>query len=44
VKKRCVALAYYWYGPKKGQPKRTVGVLYPDLGYVWTEEMDKEDY
>jgi hypothetical protein len=44
VKKRCVALAYYWYGPKKGQPKRTVGVLYPDLGYVWTEEMDKKDY
>ena len=44
VKKRCVALAYYWYGPKKGQPKRTVGVLYPDLGYVWTEEMDDEEY
>ena len=44
VKRRCVALAYYWYGPKKGQPKRTVGVLYPDLGYVWTEEMaDEED-
>ena len=43
VKRRCVALAYYWYGPKKGQPKRTVGVLYPDLGYVWTEEMDKEE-
>jgi len=44
VKRRCVALSYYWYGPKKGQPKRTVGVLYPDLGYVWTEEMaDEED-
>ena len=43
VKRRCVALAYHWYGPKKGQPKRIVGVLYPDLGYVWTEEMDKEE-
>ena len=43
VRRRCVALAYYWYGPKKGQAKRTVGVLYPDLGYVWTKEMDDEE-
>ena len=43
VKKRCVALAYHWYGPKKGQPKRSVGVLYPDLGFVWTKEMEQEE-
>jgi len=42
IRNRCVALAYYWYGPRKGQPKRDVGTLYPDLGLVWTQEMHEE--
>jgi len=37
---RCTALSYYWYGPKKGQPKRTPNTYYPDLGYTWTNEME----
>ena len=40
---RCVALAYYWYGPRKGEPKRDVGTFYPDLGLVWTQEMFDEE-
>jgi len=44
IRNRCVAMAYYWYGPKKGQPKRDVGTFYPDLGYVWTQEMLEEEY
>ena len=43
VRNRCVALAYYWYGPRKGQPKRDVGTFYPDLGLVWTQEMHDEE-
>ena len=43
IRNRCVALAYYWYGPKKGQPKRDVDTFYPDLGCVWTREMDNEE-
>ena len=39
----CKALGYYWYGPKKGLPKRDVHTYYPDLGVVWTKEMDEED-
>ena len=39
----CKAMGYYWYGPKKGQPKRDIGVYYPDLGVVWTKEMELED-
>lgn len=43
VRNRCVALGYYWYGPRKGQPKRDVGTFYPDLGLVWTQEMHEEE-
>ena len=43
IRNRCVALAYYWYGPRKGQPKRDVGTFYPDLGLVWTQEMHEEE-
>ena len=39
----CKALGYYWYGPKKGQPKRDVNTYYPDLGVVWTKEMEDDD-
>jgi hypothetical protein len=36
----CRGLAY----DTDGVPKRTVGVWYPDIGGVYTEEMEKEDY
>ena len=39
IKSSCKALAYYWYGPKKGEPKRDIDTFYPDLGCVWTKEM-----
>ena len=42
IRNRCHALAYYWYGPLKGEPKRNVGTFYPDLGLVWTQEMNDE--
>lgn len=35
----CVVMAYY----KDGTPKRSVGVFYPDIGEVYTEEMRRED-
>lgn len=38
VKTHCVAQAFY----PDGTPKRTVGVFYPDMGEVWTQEMDEE--
>ena len=41
--KRCVAQSYYWYGPKKGQPKFDVGTFYPMLGCVYTKEMFEEE-
>ena len=44
IRNRCVAMAYYWTGPRKGQPKRDVGTFYPDLGLVWTQEMLEEEY
>ena len=44
IRNRCVALAYYWYGPRKGQPKRDVGTFYPDMGCVYTQEMLEEEY
>jgi hypothetical protein len=44
VGRRCIAQAYYWYGPKKGQPKFEVGVFYPMLGAVYTQEMYNEDH
>lgn len=43
ITRRCIAQAYYWYGPKKGQPKFDVGVYYPMLGQVYTQEMYNED-
>jgi len=33
---KCVAMAYY----PDGTPKRTVGVFYPDIKAVWTNEME----
>jgi hypothetical protein len=38
VKTHCVAQAYY----PDGTAKRTVGVFYPEIGEVWTQEMDEE--
>ena len=38
VKTHCVAQAYY----SDGTPKRSVGVFYPEIGEVWTQEMDEE--
>lgn len=38
VSHRCVALAYH----KDGTPKRSVGVWYPDIGEVYTQEMALE--
>jgi hypothetical protein len=43
VRYRCTALAYYFDGPKKGEVKRDVGVYYPDMGYVYTQEMLEDD-
>ena len=33
-------MAYY----PDGTPKRNVGVWYPDIKMVWTNEMDESDY
>ena len=35
---KCTAMAY----DADGYAKRTVGVMYPDIGAVWTKEMDDE--
>ena len=43
IRGRCIALAYYWSGPRKGQPKRNVGTFYPDTGETYTQEMFEED-
>ena len=43
ISNRCIAQAYYWEGPKKGQPKFDVGTYYPLLGTVYTQEMFNED-
>jgi len=43
IRNRCHALAYYWSGPRKGQPKRDVGTFYPDTGETYTQEMLEED-
>ena len=37
---KCVAMAYY----PDGTPKRSVGVWYPDIEMVWTNEMDESEY
>ena len=39
IRRRCVALAYY----DDGTPKRDVGVFYPDMGCVYTQEMFNEE-
>jgi hypothetical protein len=43
ISNRCIAQAYYWEGPKKGEPKFDVGTYYPLLGTVYTQEMFNED-
>ena len=40
---RCTSQAYYFDGPKKGQPKFDVGTYYPLLGCVYTQEMFNEE-
>ena len=39
----CRGQAYYWYGPKKGEPKFNVGTYYPMLGTVYSQEMYNAD-
>ena len=36
---RCVAMAY----EDDGTPKRSVGVFYPDLGCIYTQEIYNEE-
>jgi len=43
IEARCISQAYYWYGPKKGEPKFDIGVYYPLLGFVYTQEMFDEE-
>jgi hypothetical protein len=40
VKRRCVVLAY----DNNGNPKRNIGVYYPDMGCVYTKEIYEEDH
>ena len=37
---RCSAMAYY----ADGTPKRSVGVFYPDIGAVWTKNMNESEF
>ena len=37
---KCVAMAYY----PDGTPKRSVGVFYPDIKAVWTNELETTNY
>ena len=39
IRHRCVAMAYY----DDGTPKRNIGVYYPDLGCVYTQELVNEE-
>jgi len=44
----CVAMAYHHGEDKKkgvlpNRPKRSIGVHYPDVGVVWTAEMDNDE-
>ena len=39
ISHRCVSMAYY----DDGTPKRNVGVYYPDLGCVYTQELFNEE-
>ena len=43
VTRICKAQAYYFTGPKKGEPKFDVGVYYPLLGTVYSQEMYNAD-
>jgi hypothetical protein len=43
IRNRCIALGYYWFGPKAGQVKRSVGTFYPDMGCNYTQEMLEEE-
>jgi hypothetical protein len=43
IHNKCIALAYYWYGRQKGQPKRDIGTFYPDMGCTYTQEMFEEE-
>lgn len=40
VQKVCLAMAYY----PDGTPKRSHGVWYPDIGQVWTKELEETWY
>ena len=39
----CRGQAYYWEGPKKGEPKFNVGTYYSLLGTVYSQEMYNAD-
>ena len=43
IRYKCIAMAYHFEGPHKGQPKRDVNVVYPDVG-LWTQEMHEDYY
>jgi len=43
VGRRCKALAYHWYGPNKGMPKRDVGTFYPDIAVIWERDMYEQE-
>ena len=43
ISNRCIAQAYYWEGPRKGEPKFDVGTYYPMLGTIYTKEMYNDD-
>ena len=40
VQKVCIAMSYY----PDGTPKRSRGVYYPDIGAVWTKELEETWY
>ena len=39
VVRTCVALSY----DSDGDPKRTPGVYYPDLGYIWEDSFNRKN-
>lgn len=43
IRYKCIAMAYHFEGPHKGEPKRDVNVIYPDVG-LWTQEMHEDYY
>ena len=43
IRNKSIALGYYWFGPKAGQVKRSVGTFYPDMGCTYTQEMLNEE-